>query len=37
MDLLSALSQNLGLATMTAISLGLAIYLVYYMIRPQRF
>jgi len=37
MDLLSGLQQNLGLTVFTVISIGLAIYLAYYMIRPQRF
>ncbi|MHB1931474.1 MAG: K(+)-transporting ATPase subunit F [Thermoplasmata archaeon] len=34
---LSALSQNLGLAVFTGILLGLTVYLVYAMIRPERF
>lgn len=37
MDLLSALTQNFGLLVFTVIGIGLAIYLAYYMVRPQRF
>ena len=37
MDFLSAITQNLGLVTFTVIGIALAIYLAYYMIRPQHF
>jgi K+-transporting ATPase KdpF subunit len=37
MDLLSVVQQNLGLITITAISLALTGYLVYAMLHPERF
>ena len=37
MDLGTAVTTNLGLILFTAISVGLGLYLLYYMIRPQRF
>lgn len=37
MDPVGMLTTNLGFIVFTALSVALAIYLVYYMIRPQRF
>ncbi len=37
MGLLAALLHNLGLATLTLISVALTIYLVYVMIHPEKF
>ncbi|MHB1916531.1 MAG: K(+)-transporting ATPase subunit F [Thermoplasmata archaeon] len=34
---LSAVSQNLGLSVFTGLLLGLVVYLVYAMLRPERF
>jgi len=34
---LSAIDQNLGLAVFTGLLLGLMFYLVYAMLRPERF
>lgn len=34
---LTALAQNLGLVTLTLIAVGLTFYLLYAMIRPERF
>ncbi|MGA8543112.1 MAG: K(+)-transporting ATPase subunit F [Thermoplasmata archaeon] len=33
----AALAQNLGLVTLTAIAIGLGIYLLYVMIHPEKF
>ena len=37
MEFLSVGVQNVGLVVFSAIGLGLAIYLAYYMSHPQRF
>jgi K+-transporting ATPase KdpF subunit len=37
MGLVAALADNLGLATLTLISIGLTIYLLYAMIHPEKF
>ena len=37
MDLGASLAANLGFVLFTAISGALGLYLLYYMIRPQRF
>lgn len=37
MGLLVALAQNLGLVTLTLIAIGLTVYLLYAMVRPERF
>lgn len=37
MDIWSEVEGSLGLTIFTLISVGLCIYLAYYMIRPQRF
>jgi K+-transporting ATPase KdpF subunit len=33
----SALAQNLGLVTLTAIAIALTVYLLYVMIHPEKF
>jgi len=37
MGLLAALAANLGLATLTLLSVALTIYLLYVMIHPEKF
>lgn len=37
MGLVSALAQNLGLASLTAIAVALTLYLLYVMIHPEKF
>lgn len=37
MDLVSTIEQNLGLIIFSMIGIALALYLAYYMIRPERF
>ncbi|MCL4308469.1 MAG: K(+)-transporting ATPase subunit F [Candidatus Thermoplasmatota archaeon] len=37
MDLIGTIISNFGFIAFTALSIALAAYLVYYMIRPQRF
>jgi K+-transporting ATPase KdpF subunit len=37
MGLFTALAQNLGLATLTLVAIGLTIYLLYVMVRPEKF
>jgi K+-transporting ATPase KdpF subunit len=37
MGLVPWVQQNLGLVTLTAVALGLTVYLVYAMIHPERF
>jgi K+-transporting ATPase KdpF subunit len=37
MGTVSALAQNLGLVTLTVISIALTVYLLYVMIRPEKF
>ena len=37
MDLIGAIESNLGFIAFTVLSAAVAAYLVYYMIRPQRF
>jgi K+-transporting ATPase KdpF subunit len=37
MGLFESLAQNLGLATLSVIAIGLTVYLIYSMVHPERF
>jgi K+-transporting ATPase KdpF subunit len=37
MGLLEAVTQHLGLAVLTALAVGLTLYLIYSMVHPERF
>ena len=37
MGLLTALTQNLGLVSLSLIALGLTVYLLYVMVHPEKF